>query len=129
MAMSFTESKFTIFDIKDFYPSIKETLFKGAIQFAAKHLRHQQKPFWSMASYTKVFIIPFKPTLGEKRVIFLTLWWQAATVFKFVNRNIHVTITVQNHNSNNIGLHSDDWSSVFKNISGQQTKKHKKKLK
>ena len=28
---------FTIFDIKDFYPSIKETLLKNAIQFAAEH--------------------------------------------------------------------------------------------
>ena len=28
---------FTIFDIKDIYPSIKETLLKNAIQFAAEH--------------------------------------------------------------------------------------------
>ena len=28
---------FTIFDIKDFYPSIKETLLKNAIQFASEH--------------------------------------------------------------------------------------------
>ena len=28
---------FTIFDIKDFHPSIKETLLKNAIQFAVEH--------------------------------------------------------------------------------------------
>ena len=28
---------FTIFDIKDFYPSIKETLLKNTLQFAAEH--------------------------------------------------------------------------------------------
>ena len=29
--------RFTIFDIKDLYPLIKETLLKNAIQFAAEH--------------------------------------------------------------------------------------------
>ena len=40
---------------------------------------------------------------------------------------IHILLS-KKHNSNNIGLYSVDGSSVFRNISGQQEEKRKKKI-
>ena len=37
--------KFMMFDIKDFYPSITENLFKNAISFASKHVRISNDDF------------------------------------------------------------------------------------
>ena len=54
---------FTIFDVKDFYPSIKETLLKNTIQFAQEHADLNKNNFLSNISCTKVFFIPFKSTL------------------------------------------------------------------
>ena len=34
---------FTVFDIKDFYPSIKESLLDEALQFASRHIRIPNK--------------------------------------------------------------------------------------
>ena len=36
---------FTIFDIKDFYPSIKEGLLKEALHFAKQHTQIEEKDF------------------------------------------------------------------------------------
>ena len=67
---------FTIFDIKDFYLSIKETLLKNAIQFAAKHtdinkndfevIFHARKPllFHSNQPWIKKDSDTFDGTMG-----------------------------------------------------------------
>ena len=40
--------------------------------------------------------------------------------------NIHVTITEQKYNSDDVGLYRDDGLSVFRNVIGQKAEKHKK---
>ena len=49
---------FTIFNIKDFYPSIKEILLKNAIQFAAEHTNINKNGF-EVIFHAPVFVVPF----------------------------------------------------------------------
>ena len=48
-----------IFNINDFYPSIKETLLKNVIQFAAEHTDINKNDFEVIFFCRKVFVIPF----------------------------------------------------------------------
>ena len=47
---------FTIFDIKDFYPSIKETLLKNTIQFAQEHADLNKNNFEVIFHAQKCFL-------------------------------------------------------------------------
>ena len=118
---------FTIFDIKDFYLSIKETLLKNAIQFSAEHkdinkndfevIFHAQKPllFHSNQPWIKKDSDTFDGTMGAH---------DGAEICELVEIFM-LSLLSKKYSSNNIGLYRDDRLSVFKN-SGQQAEAHKK---
>ena len=120
--------KFVIFDIKDFYPSIKESLLKQSLDFAEKHIKistedkaiikHARKSllFNKQQTWIKKESGLFDVTMGA---------YDGAEVCELVGIFIlHQLSRV--YNNNNIGLYRDDGLAVFKNISGPQAEKIKK---
>ena len=118
----------TIFDIKDFYPSIKETLLKNAIQLAAEHtdinkndfelIFHTRKSllFYSNQPWIKTVSDTFEVTMGA---------YDGAEICK-LGGIFMLSLLSKKYSSNNIGLHRDDGLSGFRNVSRQQAEKHKK---
>ena len=120
--------KFVIFDIKDFYPSIKESLLKQSLDFAEKHIKistedkaiikHARKSllFNKQQTWIKKESGLFDATMGA---------YDGAEVCELVGIFIlHQLSRVCNNN--NIGLYRDDGLAVFKDISGPQAEKIKK---
>lgn len=122
--------KFMVFDIKDFYPSIKEQLLINALQFAnslipinsnereiihhaRKSLLFNNEEIW-MKRNGKLFDV----TMGA---------FDGAEVCELVGCFILSQIT-EKFEKNNIGLYRDDGLAVFKNISGPQSEKIKKQF-
>ena len=121
---------FPIFDIKDFYPSIKEILLKNAIRFAAEHANiskndfevifHARKSllFHSNQPWIKTDSNTFDVTMGA---------YDGAEISELVGIFM-LSLLSRMFSSNNIGLYRDDGLSVFRNISGRQAEKHKKTI-
>ena len=110
----------TIFNIKDFYLSIKETLLKNAIQFAMEHTNigkndfevifHAQKSllFHSDQRWIKrdsdTFDVTMRAYDGGEICELVGLFMLSLLSRKFISKNI--------------GLYRHDRLSVFRNISG-----------
>ena len=119
---------FTKFDIKDFYPSIKETLSKNAIQFTAEQtdirkndfevIFHARKSllFRSSQTWIKRDSDTFDVTMGD---------YDGAEICELVGIFMSLLLS-KKYSSNNIGLYRDDGLPVFRNITGQKAEKHKK---
>ena len=121
--------KFIMYDIKDFYPSITESLLKEAIDFAKtnttitpddeKIIRHARKSllFHNQKTWMKSNGTLFDVTMGA---------YDGAEVCELVGIFLQYKIG-EHYNIQNFGLYRDDGLSVFKNISGpasERTKKH-----
>ena len=122
--------KFLQFDIKDFYPSIKETLLHEAIQFAKEHVPITRKD-------VEVIFHPRKSVLyndGEPLVkkeggsFDVTMGaYDGAEVCELIG--IYMLYLIgKKYDSKNIGLYRDDGLAVFKNVSGPASGKIKKQL-
>ena len=119
---------FTVFDIKDFYPSIKESLLTEALEFAGKHVkiskldfetvRHARKSLLFDSSHTWIKTDGglFDVTMGA---------FDGAEVCELVGTYLLFLIS-KKYKKNDIGLYRDDGLGVFKNTSGPQNERIKK---
>ena len=120
--------KFLQFDIKDFYPSIKETLLNEAMQLAKEHVPitrkdvevifHSRKSvlYNNGKSWVKKEGGSFDVTMGA---------YDRAEVCELIG--IYMLYLIgKKYDSNNIGLYRDDGLTVLKNVSGPASEKIKK---
>ena len=120
--------KFTMFDIKDFYPSIKEDLLNTALEFAANHvnistddreiIHHARKSllFNKNETWIKKSSNTFDVTMGA---------YDGAEVCELVGTYLLYLIS-KSYKKEEVGLYRDDGLAVFKNISGPKAEKIKK---
>ena len=116
--------KFVIFDIKDFYPSIKESLLKQSLDFAEKHIK-----VTSEDKHARKSLLFNKQQIWIKSVSGLFDMMMGAYDFAEVCELVGIFILYQlshRYKKNNIGLYRDDNLAVFRNTSGPQAEKIKK---
>ena len=120
--------KFLMFDIKDFYPSIKEGLLIEALEFAKQHVTIKSKDRETIFHARKSLLYNegerwikkqsnnFDVTMGS---------YDGAEVIELIGIFM-LSLIGNKYNRNNIGLYRDDGLAVFKNTSGPQSEKIKK---
>ena len=122
--------KFLIFDIKDFYPSIKQEQFMNAIKFAKQHTKITKNEFDIINHARKSLLYNGDETWMKKssNLFDVTMGaFDGAEVCELVGTFLLNKIS-QKYNKNNIGLYRDDGLAVFKNKSGPESEKIKKEL-
>ena len=77
--------KFVIFDIKDFYPSIKESLLKQSLDFAEKYIKVSTEDKTIIKHARKSLLFNKQQTRIKKEVDYLIKRWVHMMVLKFVN--------------------------------------------
>ena len=125
-----SKCKFIMFDIKDFYPSIKETLLMKAINFAEKLvnitnedkviIKHARKSllYDNSEAWMKKDSGLFDVTMGA---------YDGAEVCELVKTFLLYKLSLK-YNKNHIGLYRDDGFAIFKNISNPKSEKIKKNI-
>ena len=111
--------KFLQFYIKDFYPSIRETLLNEAIQFAKEHVPITRKDVEVIFHARKsVLYNNGEPWVKKEGVSFdVTMGgYDGAEVCDFIGMYMLYLIG-KKYNSKNIGLYGDDGLAVLKNVS------------
>ena len=107
---------FTIFDIKDSYPSIKESLLKSAVQFAAEHTNINKNDFEVIFIHESL-CYSILINLGlNKAVILLTKQWKRMMALKFAYDGAEIcelveifilSLVSKKYSSSNIDLYRD----------------------
>ena len=122
--------KFIVFDIKDFYPSIKETLLIKAINFAEKLvnitsedkviIKHARKSLLQDNSepWIKKDSGLFDVSMGA---------YDGVEVCELLGTFLLYKLSLK-YNKNDISLYRDDGLAIFKNISGRKSEKIKKDI-
>ena len=125
-----SNQKFIVFDIKDFYPSIKETILIKVINFAEKRvnitnedkviIKHARKSllYNNREPWMKKDSGLFDVTMGA---------YDGAEVCELVRTFLLYKLSLK-YNKNNIGIYRDDGLAIFKNISGPKSEKVKKDI-
>ena len=117
--------KFLQFDIKDFYPSIKETLLNEAIQFAKEHVPITRKDVEVIFHARKsVLYNNGEPWVKKEGGSFdVTMGaYDGAEVCELIG--IYMLYLIgKKYDSKNIGLYRDDRLAVFKKVSGPASEK------
>ena len=120
--------KFLQFDIKDFYPSIKETLLNEAIQFAKEHVPITRKDVEVIFHARKsVLYNDGEPWVKKEGSSFdVTMGaFDGAEVCEPIG--IYMLYLIgKKYDSKNIELYRDDGLVVFKNECGPASEKNKK---
>jgi len=122
--------KFMIFDIKDFYPSIKEKLLNNALQFASSITPIKEKDKEIIHHSRKSLLFNNGETWMKKEgnLFDVTMGaFDGAEVCELVGCYILSQITTK-FEKNNIGLYRDDGLAVFKSLSGPQSERIKKQF-
>ena len=118
--------KFATFDIKKFYPSIKECLLKNAINFAEKHTKiseaiifHTRKSllFNGQHIWIKKKGGLFDVTMGA---------FDGAEVCEAIGNFLLYQLS-KNYNKKDIGLYRDNGLAIFKNVNGSKAEKNWKR--
>lgn len=121
---------FMMFDIKDFYPSISETLLNEALNFAKSHVRIYKKDIDTILHARKSLLFDnthvwikkvgglFDVTMGA---------YDGAEVCELVGTYM-LSLIAEKYVKNNFGLYRDDGLAIFKNTSGQQNERIKKDI-
>ena len=120
--------KFLQFDIKDFYPSIKETLLNEAIQFAKEHVPITRKDVEVIFHARKsVLYNNGEPWVKKEGGSFdVTMGaYDGAEVCELIGIYM-LHLIGKKYDSKNIGLYRDDGLAVFKNVSEPSSEKEKK---
>ena len=121
--------KFLIFDIKYFYPSIKESLFHEALQFAKMHINITQRDIEVMSHSRKSLLCNNRiPSVKkEERGSDVTMggYYDGAEICELLGIFM-LSLLGTKYDSKNIGLHRDDGLSIFRNVSGPELKKNQK---
>ena len=122
--------RFIVFDIKDFYPSIKETLLIKAINFAEKlvHITNEDKVIIKHARKSLLYDNS-EPWMKKDSGLFdVTMGaYDGAEVCQLVGTFLLYKLSLK-YNKNKIGLYRDDGLAIFKNISGPKSERIKKNI-
>ena len=117
-----------MFDVKDFYPSIKEGLLIKALEFAKQHVTVKSKERETIFHARKSLLYKegepwikkqsnnFDVTMGS---------YDGAEICELIGI-FTLSLIGNKYNPSNIGLYRDDGLAVFKNTSGPQSEKIKK---
>ena len=122
------ECKFIVFDIEQFYPSIKETVLLKALDFARAHtkvlvkdinlIKHSRRSL--LFNHGEVWVKKedenFDVTMGA---------YDGAEVSELVGIYIQSLLS-EKYDKNDFGLYRDDGLAIFRNVSGPQSEKIKK---
>ena len=119
--------KFLIFDVCEFYPSIKENLLKEALQFAEQHINISQKDKEIIHHSRKSLLFNSNDIWMKKYGLFdVTMGaYDGAEVCELVGNFMLFSLS-KIYNKNDICLYRDDGLAVFENISGPQSERIKK---
>ena len=117
--------KFVIFDIKDFYPSIKESLLKQSLDFAVKYIKvtSEDKAIIKHARKSLLFNKQQIWIKKESGLFDVTMGaYDGAEVCELVEIFILYQVS-RKYNRNNKGVYRDDDLALFKKISSPQAEK------
>ena len=121
---------FLMFDIKDFYPSIKEKLLWEAIRFAKLYISITNKDIEAIFHARKSLLYyNDEPWVrkGESNFDVSMGAYDGAEVCELIG--IFMLSLLSKHiNKNHIGLYRDDGLAILKNTSGPEAEKLKKKF-
>ena len=122
-----------MFDIKDFYPSIKEDLLIEALEFAKQHVttkfKYRETIFHARKSLLYNEEEPWIKKQSNNFDVAMGSYDGAVKLSVCEIIGIFMINLIGNiYNRNNIGLYREDGLTVFKNISGPQSEKIKKTL-
>ena len=121
---------FLMFDIKDFYPSIKEKLLREAIRFAKLYISITKKDIEAIFhERTSLLYYNDEPWVkkGESNFDVSMDAYDGAEVCELIG--IFMLSLLSKHiNKNHIGLYRDDGLAILKNTSDPEAEKLKKKL-
>ena len=122
--------KSLIFNIKDFYPSIKESLFHEALQFAKMHVNITQRDIEVMFHSRKSLLynnqIPWVKKEGTGFDVTMRAY-DGAEICELIGISM-LSLLGTKYDSENIGLYRDDGLSIFGNVSGPELEKIKKHI-
>ena len=120
---------FTMFDIKDFYPSITETLLRNAMNFAKRHTNVSKKDIELIYHARKSLLFNENDTWMKKEGLFdVTMGaYDGAEICELVGAFLLNRICSK-YSKKDIGLYRDDGLAVFKSVSGPQSEKIKKEF-
>ena len=124
------QHKFVVFDVKDFYPSIKESLLKKAINFAKQYVQIKKIDYDTIMHARKSLLYTDEqPWIKKESGLFdVTMGaYDGAETCELVGIYL-LSILSTKCNKKNIGLYRDDGLAVFKNMSGPQAEKIKKEF-
>lgn len=112
---------FTTFDIKDFYPSIREDLLKKSINFAKKHTAIKPEEIEVIFHCRKSLLYHNNEPWVKKDGLFdVTMGsYDGAEICELVGLFL-LDILQKRYKKANIGLYRDDGLAVFKNQSSRQ---------
>ena len=120
--------KFVIFDIKDFYPSTKESLLKQSLDFAKKYIKVTSEDQAIIKNARKSLLFNKQQIWIKKESGLFDVQmgaYDGAEVCELVGIFILYQLS-RIYNKNDIGLYRDDGLAVFRNTSGSQAEKIKK---
>ena len=121
---------FTIFDIKDFYPSIKEGLLKEALHFAKQHTQIEEKDFDLIMHARKSLLFGNGDTWTKKDGGIFDVTMSAldgVEVCELVGSNM-LYLLGQRSDKKNMGLYRDDGLAANKKQSGPNNERLKKEF-
>ena len=124
------EYTFMVFDIKDFYPSIKESLLKEALEFAKQHTRIKKKDIELIMHARKSLLFGIGDTWRKKEggIFDVTMGaYDGAEICELVGTYL-LSLLGQKCNKENIGLYRDDGLAILKKLSGPETERMKKEF-
>ena len=117
-----------MFNIKDFYPSIKEDLLINALEFAKQHVTTKSKDRETIFHARKSLLYNKREPWTKKQSNNFDVAmgsYDGAEVCELIG--IFMLSLIGNiYNRNNIVLYRDEGLAVFKNTSGPQSEKIKK---
>ena len=117
-----------MFDIKDFYPSIKEDLLIEALKFAKQHVTIKSKDRETICHARKFLLCKEgEPWIKKRSNNFdVTMGsYDGAEVCELIGIFM-LSLIGNKYNPNHIVLYRDDGLADFKNTSGPQSEKIKK---
>ena len=119
---------FTIFDTKDFYPSIKETLLENSIQFAAEHTDLNKNVF-EVTFYARKSLLfhsnqPWIKRDSETSDVTMEAY-DGAEICELVGISILLFLS-KKYSFNNVGLYRDDGCQFLRTLVDNKQKNIKK---
>ena len=122
--------KFAMFDIKEFYPSIKECLLKNVINFAKQHteISKTDKTIIFHAIKSLLFNGQHVWIKNKGGLFYVTMGAFHRTQVCEAVGNFLLYQLSKNYSKKDIGLYRDDGLAMSKNVSGSKAEKIKKDI-